>query len=453
MEWYWTLSIGIAILVALFLTGAPIFLAFFIIIVSGVITLFGNTDKDAISYIVSPEFWMENPAFGMVTNSLYETGTTAALGTVPLFILLGEILFRSGCMEVLLDSIDKLVGRVRGRQYVLSISLSTVLGALSGSAIAVGAMLGRSLLPIMRGRGYDTKLSIGTILAGACLAPIIPPSILAIIVGTLADVSIASLLIAGVIPGIFLAVLFVSACLIKVRLNPSLAPLEEEGETIDLRGKLRAAAGLLPFTFIIFMVMGLIMLGVATPSESAATGVFGAILTAAYYKRLSFRMLYESVGEAALLASVIMLILCSAVMFTQLLAFTGATAALTEVVTTMDVNRWVMFFMMMLLPFVLCMFIDQLGLMLIVIPIYLPILKVLEFDPVWFWLLFLLNITLGAITPPFGYVMFAVKAAAQDVSMGEIFSASWLFVGLTLFGMLVMAVFPEIVTFLPELVQ
>ena len=435
MEWYWTLTIGIVLLVALFMTGAPIFLAFLIIIVSGVVMLLGNS------------------AFGMVVNSIYETGTTASLGTVPLFILLGEILFRSGCMEVLLNSIDKLVGRVRGRQYILSISLSTVLGALSGSAIAVGAMLGRSLLPIMRGRGYDTKLSIGTILAGACLAPIIPPSILAIIVGTLADVSIASLLIAGVIPGIFLAGLFIAACLIKVRLNPSLAPTEEEGEKIDLKGKLPAAAGLLPFTFIIFMVMGLIMLGVATPSESAATGVFGAIMTAAYYKRLSFRMLYESVGEAALLASVIMLILCSAVMFTQLLAFTGATAALTEVVTTMDVNRWVMFFMMMLLPFILCMFIDQLGLMLIVIPIYLPILEALQFDPVWFWLLFLLNITLGAITPPFGYVMFAVKAAAPDVSMGEIFNASWLFVGLTLFGMLVMAAFPDIVTFLPELVQ
>ena len=182
MEWYTILSVGIALLVALFLTGAPIFLAFFIIIVSGVVFLLGDA------------------AFGMVANSIYETGTTASLGTVPLFILLGEILFRSGCMEVLLDSIDKLVGRVRGRQYILSISLSTVLGALSGSAIAVGAMLGRSLLPIMRERGYDTKLSIGTILAGACLAPIIPPSILAIIVGTLADVSIASLLIAGVLP-------------------------------------------------------------------------------------------------------------------------------------------------------------------------------------------------------------------------------------------------------------
>ena len=435
MEWWITLSVGIAILVALFLLGLPIFVAFLIMILSGVLFLLGDA------------------GFGMVVNSMYGTATTAALGTVPLFILLGEVLFRSGCMEVLLDSIDKLVGRVRGRQYVLSITLSTVLGALSGSAMAVGAMLGRSLLPIMQKRGYDTRLSIGTILGGACLAPIIPPSILAIIVGTLADVSIASLLIAGIVPGLLLAGLFIAACLIKVRLDPSLAPVEGDRAVLDWKAKLRAAAGLLPFTVIIFMVMGLILLGVATPSESAATGVLGAVLTAAYYRRLSFRMLFEALGEAATLSAVILSILVSAVMFTQLLAFTGATGALTELVAGASLNRWVMLFLLMLLPFILCMFIDQLGLMLVVIPIYLPIIKALGFDPVWFWLLFLLNITLGAITPPFGYVMFAVKGAAPEVKMSEIFSASWLFVGLTLVGMVLLAAFPDIVTFLPALVE
>ncbi len=435
MEWWAVLSAGIAMLVVLFLLGLPIFVAFLIMILSGVAFILGTG------------------GFGMVINSMYATATTAAIGTVPLFILLGEVLFRSGCMEVLLDSIDKLVGRVRGRQYVLSISLSTVLGALSGSAMAVGAMLGRSLLPIMQARGYDTRLSIGTILGGACLAPIIPPSILAIIVGTLADVSIASLLIAGIVPGLLLAGLFVAACLIKVRLDPSLAPADDDRPSLDWKAKLRAAAGLLPFTVIIFMVMGLILLGVATPSESAATGVLGALLTAAYYRRLSFRMLFESLGEAATLSAVILLILVSAVMFTQLLAFTGATGALTEMIAGASLNRWVMLFLMMLLPFILCMFIDQLGLMLVVIPIYLPIIKALDFDPVWFWLLFLLNITLGAITPPFGYVMFAVKGAAPDLKMSEIFSASWLFVGLTLFGMLLLAIFPDIVTFLPSLAE
>ena len=434
-EWWVVLTVGLALLVVLFMTGAPIFLAFLVMIVSGVMVTLGDA------------------AFGMIVNSIYDSSTTAALGTVPLFILLGEILFRSGCIEVLMTSIDKLVGRIRGRQYVLSISLATVLGALSGSSIAVGAMMGRSLLPAMLARKYDLRLSVGTILGGALLAPIIPPSILAIIVGTLADVSIASLLIAGVVPGLLLAALFVSGCMVKIRLDPSLAPAQDDVAVIGLGEKLRALAGLLPFSVIIFMIIGLILLGLATPSESAATGVVGGLLTAAYYRRLSLRMLYEAVGEAAVLSAVILLILVSAVMFTQLLAFTGATSALTQMVTTLDVDRWTMLFLLMLLPFVLCMFIDQLGLMLVLIPIYVPIVKALAFDPVWFWLLFLLNITLGAITPPFGYVLFAVKAAAHDVATGDIFGASWLFVGLTLVGMVIMAVAPEIVTFLPNLLR
>lgn len=433
MAWYFTLAIGLAILVALFMTGAPIFLAFLIIIVSGVLFVLGDA------------------GFGMVINSIYQTATTGSLGTIPLFVLLGEILFRSGCMEVLLNSIDKLVGRIRGRQYVLSISISTVLGALSGSAIAVGAMLSRSLLPIMRSRGYNAELSVGTILGGACLAPIIPPSILAIIIGTLADVSIASLLIAGVIPGLILAALFIVYCLIKVRLDPSLAPADEDLSAVPWREKLKAVGGLIPFSIVIFMVMGLILLGVATPSELAATGVLGAIITAGYYRKLSWRMLWEATGEAALLSAVILIIFASAVMFTQLLAFTGATAGLTQAVTALDANRWVLFFAMMALPFILCMFIDQLGLMLVVIPVYVPILKVLEFDPVWFWLIFLVNITLGAITPPFGYVIFAVKAATPDVTMNQIFRACWPFVWITVFGMLIFTVFPDTVTVLPRL--
>lgn len=433
-EWWAVLSIGVTLLVGLFLTGMPIFLGFLIVIVSGVFVTFGQS------------------GFSLVANSMYDTATTASLGSIPLFILLGEILFRSGCVQVLMDSIDKLVGRVRGRQYVLSISLATILGALSGSAMAVGAMMGRSLLPVMIEKKYDLRLSIGTILGGACLAPIIPPSLLAIIIGTLADVSISSLLLGGIGPGLMLATLYIVVSFAKVRMNPSLAPQDESIAQVSTTDKWKAIAGLLPFSLIIFMVIGLIMLGIATPSESAATGVVGGILTAAYYRRLSFKMLFTSIAESAVLACVILIILASAVMFTQLLAFTGAISAVTQIVTSMDVNPWVMLFFMMLLPFVLCMFIDQLGLMLILIPIYVPIIKVMEYDPVWFWVLFLINITLGAITPPFGYVMFALKAAAPKVSMRDIFAASWLFVGLTLVGMLAIVLLPSIVTFLPSLV-
>ena len=434
-EWWMILGLGLTILVAIFMTGAPVFVAFLVMIVTGVALTLGDA------------------AFGMVVNSMFETGSTAALGTIPLFILLGEILFRSGCIEVLMNSIDKLVGRVQGRQYVLSISIATILGALSGSAMAVGAMMGRSLLPVMLNRNYNLRLSVGTILGGACLAPIIPPSILAIIIGTLANVSIASLLIAGILPGLLLAGLFIGACLIKVYFNPSLAPAQEDSVAVSGAEKWRAVAGLLPFSFIIFMIIGMILLGLATPSESAATGVLGGIVTAAYYRKLSFRMLYEALTESAVLSAVILVILVSAVMFTQLLAFTGATGAVTKIVTSMDVNKWVMLFLLMLLPFILCMFIDQLGLMLVLISIYLPIIKVLNFDPIWFWLLFLINITLGAITPPFGYVLFALKAAAPDVSTRDIFGGAWLFVWLTLAGMLIMVIFPQIVTFLPNLLR
>ncbi|MEW5420814.1 TRAP transporter large permease subunit [Amorphus sp. 3PC139-8] len=434
-DWWVVLSSGLTLLVALFLTGMPIFIGFLVIIIGGVL------------------FMMGSAGFGMVVNSMYDTATTASLGSIPLFILLGEILFRSGCVQVLMDSIDKLVGRIRGRQYVLSIALATVLGALSGSSMAVGAMMGRSLLPAMLEKKYDLRLSVGTILGGACLAPIIPPSILAIIIGTLADVSIASLLIGGVGPGLLLAALYVIACFVKIRLDPTLAPETEALGKVSAGEKWRAAFGLLPFSLIIFMVVGLIMLGIATPSESAATGVVGGLLTAAYYRKLNLRMLYASFGEAAALSAVILLILVSAVMFTQLLAFTGAISAVIHIVTSLDANIWLMLFLMMFLPFVLCMFIDQIGLMLILIPIYVPMIRVLDFDPVWFWVLFLINITLGAITPPFGYVMFALKAAAANVSIKEIFAASWLFVGLTLLGMLLIVLFPPIVTYLPGLLR
>ena len=230
IDWYIPLLTALAALIILFMTGLPIFLGFLVVIVGGVFLLLGPA------------------GFGMVVNSMYGTATTASLGTIPLFILLGEILFRSGCVQVLMDSIDKLVGRMRGRQYVLSIVLSTVLGALSGSAMAVAAMMGRSLLPIMQEKGYDSRLSIGTILGGACLAPIIPPSLLAIIIGTLADVSISSLLMGGVGPGLFLAAIFVAASLTRVRMNPSLAPEEEDGPRITGREKLAADVGLLPFS-------------------------------------------------------------------------------------------------------------------------------------------------------------------------------------------------------------
>ena len=435
MVWWGTLSGGLAVLLAAFMTGAPIFIAFLVINIAGVLLVLGQ------------------PGFGMVANSIFETTNIAALSAIPLFILMGELLFRSGSIDILFDSVDKLVGKVRGRQYVLCIVLSTIFGALSGAAMGVAAMMARTLYPGMIERKYDSRLSTGAILAGASLAPIIPPSVLVIIIGTLADVSIAGLLIAGIVPGLLLSGMFLIYIFARVRANPELAPYgdSDTAPEVSLWEMVVAVLRVLPFAIIIFCVMGFILLGVATPSESAATGVLGALLTAVYYRKLSWKMISESVASAAFITSMILVIMASSKMFSQLLAFTGSTRELTTLIVTLNFEPYAMLFIMMLIPFILCMFIDQIALMLVVIPIYQPLLGTLGFDPIWFWLIMLLNVTVGGITPPFGYTMFAFKGSAPHVPLKDIFNATWPFVGIFLIGMVIIAAFPPLATWLPGL--
>lgn len=436
MAWEATLIGAILLLLAAFMTGAPLFVAFLLINIAGVMMFLGQ------------------PGFGMVANSIFDTTNNPDLSAIPLFILMAELLFRSGAIDILFDAVDKLIGRMKGRQYVLTVALSTVFGALSGMAMAVAAMMARSLYPAMVKRGYDSKLAIGNILAGASLAPIIPPSVLAIIVGTLANVSIAGLLIGGILPGLMLAGLFLGYTLLRVKFNPALAPdtADDDAPRASAGEKLRALASCLPFGLIIFSVMGFIMLGIATPSESAATGVLGALLVAAFYRRLNWKMIIESVGTAAFITSMIIIIMASSRMFSQLLAFTGSTQQLTQLIVALDWPAYLMLFMMMLIPFLLCMFIDQIALMLIIIPIYQPLLATLGFDPVWFWLIMLLNVTVGGISPPFGYVIFAFQGSADRVSITEVFAASWPFVALFVVGMVILAAVPELALYLPSLI-
>ncbi|MDA4848763.1 TRAP transporter large permease [Hoeflea poritis] len=435
MEWYVTLLAGVAILFALFLSGAPIFLAFLFAILTG------------IYFIIGPA------GYPMFANSILDTASITSLASIPLFILMGELLFRSGTMDVLFDSIDKLVGRVRGRQYVLVVVLSAVFGALSGVAMAVAAMLGRAIMPGMQARGYDRDIAAGLIVSGASLAPIIPPSLLAIIVGSIADVSIAKLLIAGVMPGLLLGGIFLVYVFVRIAMNANLAPANvtsERGE-ISLGEQAIALIRILPFAIVIFSVMGFIMLGIATPSESAATGVLGALITAAIYRNLNLKMIWESVMASITVSAMILAIMVMSKMFTQLLAFTGATSELVQLVANLGFSPIVMLVIMLAVPFVLCMFIDTIAVILLTIPIYQPVVTSLGFDPVWFWLLFLINITLGAITPPFGYTLFAFKAVVPEMTISDVYKATWPFVMLFLLGIAVIIAFPGVATWLPGL--
>jgi tripartite ATP-independent transporter DctM subunit len=435
MDWGVTLTLAIIVLLLLFTAGLPVFVAFLVLNAAGVFWLMGSS------------------GFGMFANSVYNTITLESLMAIPLFILMGEVLFRSNAVEILIESIDKMVGNVRGRQYVLVTSLSTIFGALSGSATAVSAMLGRSVMPVMLQKGYDTRLSVSAILGGASLAPIIPPSLLVVMIGSMVDTSIAKLLIAGVVPGILLATMMVTYTYVRILRDPSLEPAGGEVEK-RVKGKefFLALARTLPFGFVIFSVMGLILLGIATPNESAATGVIGALVAAAMFKKLSFKMFYESVIGTCTVSTMIMIIIASSMLFGQLLSFTGATTGLVTVASEMQLSHLGTFLVLMAIPFILCMFIDLFAVMLVAIPIYEPILTVHNFDPIWFWTLFLINLTIGSLSPPFGYTIFALKGAYPQLSMDDVYAGAWPMVWLFIIGMTLMYTFPSIVTFLPSIV-
>jgi len=424
MSWFILLPLAVAFLLSLFLLGSRVFVAFLTLNIVGLLVLVGPR------------------GYGLFTNSIYETATSPSLITVALFVLMGEILFRSGSVDLLFNSVDRLVGEVRGRLYIVVMLLATIFGALSGSAVAVAAMLGGSLLPMMRDRGYDPGLSTGTILAGASLAPIIPPSLLAIIVGSLADVSIAGLLVAGIVPGLMFAGLTLAYVLITAKNLPE-AQVERKGTAW------KALGGMLPFLLVVFSVMGLIMMGVATPSESAATGVVGAMVVSAIFGKLKWPMMRDALSSAVKVSAVLLIIVASAKLFAQLLSLSGATRGLVAFSTDLNIGPDMMFLVLMLIPFIMCMFIDQIAFMLLAIPIYQPILKAMEFDPIWFWTIFLINLTVGSLTPPFGYTLFAIKGAT-DLKTVEIFRSAWPIVGVFVFGMFLLWAFPWIVTTIPE---
>ena len=434
----WEISLGLILgaLVFLFVMGLPIFVAFMAINIIGILFLFGLR------------------GFGFFTNSLFETTTSSALIAVPLFLFMGELLFRSGAIKVVYTSLDQLVGRSVRRLYYLSISLATVFGALSGSSMGDAAMMGRSVLPGMVERGYDRKLSTATILGGASLAPIIPPSVIIILIGSLSGASIADLLIGGIIPGLVIALLMLLFVIVSVALRPDRAPsVPDDAPDVSLAQKFLAVGRMVPFAIIILSILGSIFAGIATPEESAATGVLGTVIVAALYRNLSPRVLADAAMNATLVAAMIMAVMMSSKLFSQLLAFTGATSGLVSSATALPVGPEVMLFILLAIPFVLCLFIDPLGLMLVVVPIYVPLIDALGFDETWFWILFLINITVGSISPPFGLTLFALNGAYPAASLREIYAAAWPMVAIFLTGLLLVVLIPGLATFLPGLLR
>jgi tripartite ATP-independent transporter DctM subunit len=388
-----------------------------------------------------------------MTLQIFSSLSTFALTPIPLFILMGELMFHSGIANNTIDVIDKWLGRVPGRLSLLAAGAGVLFAALSGSTLANTAMLGTVLLPEMRRRGYKTSMAVGPIIGVGGLAMLIPPSSLAVVLASIGHISVGKILVGGVIPGLILGALTAAYVVVRCWLDPSLAPRYEVARTSFLEKVTGTVKYVLPLGFIIFMVLGLMLLGVATPTEAASTGALATILVTAVYGRLTWKMIKASLVGTLDISIMVFMIIAASNTFSSLLAFTGATRGLLSVVENLNVSPLVVLIGMQFIVFVMGTFMETISIMMICMPIFMPIVKMLGFDPVWFGVLMLVNFETGFITPPFGMLLFVMKGVAPELSIKEICYAAAPFILIEIFTMALMIVWPQLVLWLPELVK
>ncbi len=435
MEWWLVLSLLTGGLVLLLLTGVPIAIAFLLVDLVGVLCFMGPK------------------GIGQMGLQIFSSLSTFTLSPIPLFILMGELMFHSGVIYRTIDVLNQWLGRLPGRLSLVAAGAGTVFAALSGSTMANTAMLGTVLLPDMRRRGYKTPMSVGPIVGVGGLAMLIPPSSLAVVLASIGKISVGDILVAGVFPGLLLAALFSLYIVGRCWLDPSLAPAYEVVST-PWRQRLAAfAIHSLPLGFIIFMVLGLMLLGIATPTEAAASGVIATVIVVAVYGKLNWHMLRESLAGTVQISGMILLIIAASNTFSALLAFSGATGGLVELITGLEVRPLLVLLAMQALVFAMGMFMESISIMMICLPIFMPIVKVLGFDPVWFGVLMLINLEMGLITPPFGMLLFVMKGVAPEETMEGICWAAFPFILCELLAMAALIAWPALALWLPAAVR
>lgn len=434
-EWAYNLAFFFAILMLMLLSGMPVAFSFITLNIVGLYFFLGGVGSLAL----------------LATSSFSSIGQFTLI-PIPLFILMGELLMRTGLAAKTVEAVDHWIGRVPGRLSLSSVGGGTLFGALSGASMASVAMLGSTLVPEMTKRGYKPAMSVSSILAGGGLAVLIPPSALGVLLGALAKVSIAELLLAGILPGIVLAMMYFGYFALRATLQPALAP-PYQAEPTTLRQKLYALLTVAPLLSLVIVVTGFIFLGIATPSESAAMGVVATLILAACYGRLSWQALKRSLISAMTTTAMMLLVIVGSTGFSQLLAATGATSNLVAAVSQLDLHPILMVIIMQLIVLVLGCFIDTISIMLVSIPVFMPIVLALGLDPIWFCILILVQLELAGITPPFGVLLFVMKGVQQHLKISEIYKAALPIVAIQIVLVALLMLFPEIVTTLPSLAK
>lgn len=437
MGWELTLILMLGGLGVLLLLGIPVAFAFLTITVIGAWEVLGG----------------ERGLVQLARNAA-TTVSNFQLAPIPLFILMGEILFQTGVAHKAIDAVERVVTRIPGRLSVVTVFGGTIFAALSGSTIANTAMLGSTLLPDMLKKGYHPTMAMGPIMASGAIAMLIPPSALAVLVGSLAGISIAGLLVAGIVPALMLAVLFVIYIMVRCHLNPALAPPDEQPD-LTLKERWRPfLTHVAPLSALFAVVIGSLLLGYATPTESAALGCLAALMIGVGYRAISFDRLGRALMETVKLSVMILFIIASSQTFAQVLSFSGATSGLIRLIDGVGLTPLGILIGMITILLFLGFFIDQVSMLMITVPIFVPLAKQAGIDPLVLGVIYLLTMEIGLLTPPFGLLLFVMRGVAPaHIGMGKIYAAVAPFVSIKLLVLALIVLYPALGTWLPALMH
>jgi tripartite ATP-independent transporter DctM subunit len=378
--------------------------------------------------------------------------TSFSLTPIPLFVLMGEILFHTGLAVKVIDGIERLILQVPGRLAVVAVVAGTVFSAISGSTIATTAMLGSLMVPVMIARGYHPTMATGPVMAIGAVDMLIPPSALTVLLGSLSGISISKLLIGGVVPGLLLAAAFVVYILVRVHFTPALAPAAPVEARHGWDRLLPFVRYVLPLVSIFGVVVASMSAGWATPTESAAIGACATLALALAYRALDFKSLRAALMGTLAISGMILFIIVGATTFAQILSFSGASNGLVQATMGLGLSTLAVIAAMMLILIFLGIFVDQVSMMLITLPIFMPIVQRLGVDTIWFGVMFLICMQLGLLLPPHGLLLMTMKSVAPpEVTMAHIFRAVVPYVALSLVVLALVFLVPAVATWLPRL--
>lgn len=389
-----------------------------------------------------------------IPSAFYYTPWNGVLVTVPLFLFMGSLIRFSGIAEAAYDAVYKIIGHIPGGLAMGTVKVCTIFAAITGITPPATITMGQIAYPSMIKYKYNKAIAIGSIGAGGALGALIPPSVPFIFYGLLAKVSIGGLFLGGLLPGLMLASFYIIYIGIRCKIQPHMGPAIPADERFSLKEKLHALLNIWPFVLLVVLVLGAIWGGVATPSEAAAFGATGAFFINIIYRKLTWKVLRDSLETTVKLTGMGLWILIGASVYLNIFNSLGCQELVTSMVLGMPGGENGILLMMMFIILLLGMVMDDWAIIMLCTPLYIPIINELGIDKLWFGVLFIVNIQIAYLTPPFGFVLFWLKSVLpQDVTMGDVYKSVGPFILLQLLGLTLIFIFPQIALWLPNLLK